>query len=80
MAPFRVVEHLDVVEDVGTGICSGGVDLAADALALEQLEEALADGVVVTVAAAAHAAEQVVVSQECLPLMAGVLAALTGVQ
>ena len=45
MAPFRVLEHLDLVEDVGAGICAGGVDLAADALALEQLEEALGDGV-----------------------------------
>jgi hypothetical protein len=36
---FGVVEHLDVMKDIGTGILTGWVDLAADPLTLEQLEE-----------------------------------------
>jgi len=44
--------------------------LISIALALEQLEEALGHSVVVAVATPAHAAEQVVVAQEGLPLVA----------
>ena len=47
VAPLWVVEHLDVVEDVGSRVIAGRIDLAADAFALEQLEEALGHGVVV---------------------------------
>lgn len=30
VAPLGVVEHLEVVEIVGTGVVAGGVDLAAE--------------------------------------------------
>lgn len=79
VAPLGVVEHFDVVEDVGAGVVAGRVDLSTDSLALEQLEEALGHGVVVAVAAPAHAADQVVVAQEGLPLMASELTALVRV-
>ena len=39
--PAGVVEHLDVVEDIGPGVVASRVDPAPDALALEELEEAL---------------------------------------
>ena len=78
VAPLWVVEHLDVVEDIGLRIGSRGVGLAAHALALEQLEEALGHRVVVAVATSAHAADQVVLAQEGLPLVAGELSALIG--
>lgn len=58
-ATLEVVEHLDVVEDIGSGVIEGLVDLAADAFALEQLEETLGHAVVVAVTSAAHAADQV---------------------
>jgi hypothetical protein len=51
---FGVVEHLDVMKDIGTGILTGWVDLAADPLTLEQLEEAFSHSVVMAVAAAIH--------------------------
>lgn len=76
MTPRRVVEHPDVVEDIGSCVIARCIDLSADALALEQLEEALGHGVVVAVAAPAHAADQVVVTQERLSLMPCELAAL----
>ena len=73
MAALRVVEHLDVVEDIGSRVIAGRIDLAADAFALEQLEEALGHSVVVAVATPAHAADQVMVAQESLPLVASEL-------
>lgn len=80
MTASGVVEHLDVVEDIAAGQTPGWVDLAPDALALEQLKEALGHSVVMAVAAAAHAGDQVVALEEVLPLMAGELTALIGVQ
>lgn len=62
VAPFWVVEHLDVIEDIGLGGIARWIDLAADAFALEQLEEALGHGVVVTIAASAHTGDQLVVA------------------
>ena len=76
VATFGVVEHLDVVKDISTGILPGWVDLAANPLTFEQLEEALGHGVVVAVATPAHAADQVVVPQETLPVMPCELTAL----
>lgn len=71
MTPLGVVEHLDVVEDIGSRLVAGGVDLTTNAFALDQLEKALGHRVVVAVAAPAHAADQLVLSQEVLPLMTG---------
>ena len=76
VTPLGVVEHLDVVEDIGSCVVAGRIGLAANALALEQLEEAFGHRVVVAVAAPAHAADQLVIAQEGLPLMPGELTAL----
>ncbi len=46
MATSRVVEYLDVVEDIAAGQIPGWIDLAPDALTFEQLKEALGHGVV----------------------------------
>jgi hypothetical protein len=73
VATLGVIEHLDVVEDIGPGLIARRIGLPANALSLEQLEEALCDCVVMAVAAPAHAAHQVVVAQEALPVMAGEL-------
>ena len=78
VAPLGVIEHLDIVEDVGACVAARGIDLSAHALALEKLEETLGDGVVVAVASPAHATDQVVLAQEDLPLVAGELTALIG--
>ena len=76
----RVVEQLDVIEDIRPAFIVRGVDPTLDALPLEQLEEALGDGVVVAIAATAHAADDAVSREEGLPLMAGELAALIGMK
>jgi len=39
-----VIEHLDVVEDIGPGLIARRIDLSANALSLEQLEEARVGG------------------------------------
>lgn len=65
MLALWIVQHLDEIEDVLPRIISGPVGLAPDALALEEVEEALSNSIVVTVAsAAAHAVFEVVLLQE----------------
>ena len=76
MTALWVVEHLDVVEDIASGLIPGGIDLASNALTLEQLEEALCHSVVVAVAATTHAGDQIVIAQEALPVVAGELTTL----
>ena len=73
MPPIRVVEKLDVVENVRACVVSGLVDLPFDALGLQQREEALGYGVVVTIAPSTHAGFQVVVVEKFAPIAAGVL-------
>lgn len=78
VSPPGVINQLDVVEDIGTRLVTCVVDSAFDALTFEQLKKALCDGVVVTVSSSAHGAHQLVCLDEALPFMAGVLAALIG--
>tara|TARA_R100000963_G_C4553072_1_gene45173 strand:- start:124 stop:348 length:225 start_codon:yes stop_codon:yes gene_type:complete len=47
---LRVVEHFDVVEHVPPGFLARPVSPTPDPLALEQVEEALCDGIVMAVA------------------------------
>lgn len=75
MATLWVVEHLDVIEDIGTDIVLGQVILAAIRLALEQLKEAHPHRVVMAIATPAHAADQVGGPQETPPIMARKLTA-----
>lgn len=67
MPALGVVEHLDVIEHVAA--CRGTirVDPALDALPFEQLEEALRHGIVVAVAATAHAANDAMGFEKRLP-------------
>ena len=55
MALLRVVEEFDVIKDVSPGCLLNGVNLAANPLPFEELEETLDVGVVVTIAALSHA-------------------------
>ena len=73
MPTFRVVEHLDVIEDIPPGFLSVVIGFSLDALPLQQLEETLRHGIVVTVTSSAHAGFQVVATQETLPFMTGEL-------
>lgn len=50
MLALRVVEHLDVVEHVSSRFLAPAMDPAPDPFALEQVEDALGDGIVMAVA------------------------------
>ena len=76
MLALRVVEHLDVVEHILPGFGPGLVGPAPDPFALEQVEEALGNGIVVAVPAPAHRMFQIVGLQERGPIPAGELRAL----
>jgi hypothetical protein len=67
---LRVVEHLDVLEHVLPCGFAGKVGSAADALALEKLEEAFRNRVIMAVSPAAHTCVQIVLAEELLPLAA----------
>lgn len=49
MSAFRVIEHLDVIENITSGFFTGCVDLSSDSLSLQKLEKALGYGIVVAV-------------------------------
>ena len=78
MTALGVVASVNIVKGVRSRIVKGCIDSPADAFVLEQLEKALGHCVVVAVATAANAADQVVVAQEGLPLVADELTALIG--
>ena len=54
MLALWVIEHLDIIENILSGLFSRFVDLAANPLSFEQIEEAFNDSVVVAVTAPAH--------------------------
>ena len=63
MASFSIVEHLDILEQVGPGGLSRSISDPVDALSREDTEEAFDDGIVVTIAGAAHAAVDAVLGK-----------------
>ena len=73
MLPGGVIEHLDIIEHVLARLGPGPIDFPTDALALEQVEEALGHRVVMAVAASAHRRLKIVVLQERGPFHAGEL-------
>lgn len=72
MTSGRVVEPLNIIEDIGLGLVPGAIDFANDALGLEAFHR----GIVPNVSRAAHAADDAVVSHQLLELLAGILAPL----
>lgn len=69
--PFRVVEHLDVLENIRTRLVVIAVDPP-----LDPLEEALHRCVVGAIASSTQAAHDFVLAQEALPVFTGELRAL----
>ena len=75
---FRVEEEFDVLEHVLSGRFPSVICVSTDPFLIQQLEEALGDGVIMVIAASAHAGYQIVLSEERLPFSAGELRALKG--
>jgi hypothetical protein len=71
----RVVESLDVIEDIGSRISARVIVASIDAFSLERAKEAFDEGVVGAAADGAHAAHQVVALQKALVFVALKLAA-----
>lgn len=57
---LRIVEHLDIVQDILLCFFTGAVCFASNPLPFEQLEETLGDCVIMAVSAPAHALLQIV--------------------
>jgi hypothetical protein len=68
MFALRIVEHLDVIEDVLPCFVSDYVGSAPHTFALKEVEEALGDSVVMAVSPAAHALFEIVLLHECSPV------------
>ena len=71
MFAFRIVEHLDVVEYILSGVGSCLAGSASYPLSLEQVEEVLGNGIVVTVPTSAQRVFQIMLLQERCPVNAG---------
>ena len=63
MATLSIVEHLYVLEQIGSGFLPVAIANPDHPFALEDTEEAFHDGVVVAVAGAAHGAGDAVIGQ-----------------
>ena len=64
MFALWVIEHLNVVEYILPRFVSGFVGFTPDAFALQKVEEAFGNRVVMAVASAAHAVFEIVLLQE----------------
>jgi hypothetical protein len=75
-ASDRVVDPPDGVEDIGSRVIVGGIDLFADPLCFERGGQTLP--VNANIVGPAHGAGYAVISHQPLERLAGVLAALVG--
>ncbi|AGN88302.1 hypothetical protein H650_00340 (plasmid) [Enterobacter sp. R4-368] len=76
VAPGPVVEHFNVIEDIGPGQIPGFIDALSDPFFFQRTEERLRYRIIPAVATPAHARGQVIGPAEALPVVAAVLAAL----
>ena len=61
VSPLRIVEQLDKIKDIGSGLVSRVVDTSADSELVQRGEETLRNGVIQTVASTTHRWFQAVV-------------------
>jgi len=76
MASRSIVEHFDVLEDIGPREIARSIDLLPDSLLLQAAEERIRNRVVPAVPSAAHAGNELVRLAETDPVVAAVLRAL----
>jgi hypothetical protein len=76
----RIVEALDVVEDIRWCVGTSKVTTTIDAFSFQTAEEALDQSIVCAATYSAHATNQVMAIQELLMLVAGELASPVGMQ
>ena len=78
VSAFSIVEHFDVIEDIGASHFACLVDPFLDPLFLQTAKERLDDGIVPAVAPPAHAGLKVMLAAEPKPVIAAVLRSLVG--
>lgn len=76
VAPCSVVEHFNIIEDIGSGQIPGFVYSLPDAFFFQRIEERFGHRIIPAVATQAHARGQVIGSTEALPVVAAVLTAV----
>ena len=64
MFALRIIEHLDVIKNILPRVVSGFVSSAPDAFALQEVEEAFCNSIVMTVSAPPHAVLEIVLLQK----------------
>ena len=74
-----VIEPLNVVKDICTGVISGFVPGAKHSFNLQRREEALHRRIVTALSTSTHTAGNSLIGQQALEVFAGVLTALIGV-
>lgn len=76
MTPDRIVEALDVIERICSGLVSGAICFPRNALGLRRGEETLHRRAAPDIARSAHTADDAAVCNQLLELFAGMLASL----
>src|SRR5438105_9812559 len=79
VTPLAIVEDLDPFEHRQAGLGRAGPALLMQQLPLERSKKTLHHRIVITVAAAAHAAGDLLLGQQTLVILAGILHAATAV-
>jgi hypothetical protein len=75
MTSITVVENFNVFKNIQSGLISGGVVPIKDQLDFESSEKTFHRGVVKTITFAAHTTDHLILCQQSLIFIAGVLAA-----
>ena len=75
-----VLEHLDIIDDIGARKSAGFVDAFADRLLFQTAEEGLRNSAVPTVSAATHARHSAVPTSEAPPVITALLCAVIQVE
>lgn len=73
MPALPVVEALDVIEDIGSGLRSCCIGFSIHSFPLQQSKEALHGSIVITAPDCAHATNDVVLLEKGLIFVAGIL-------
>jgi len=75
VTPIPIVENFDVFKDIQSGLISGDKVAVKGQFCFEGSEESFYGGIVITVALAAHTIDHLMLCQQCLIIVAGILAA-----
>ncbi|MFT6558346.1 MAG: hypothetical protein ACJAYR_002216 [Sneathiella sp.] len=80
MLSVWIVKELDVIKHILASLFTGCIGLSSDPLSLQQLKEALGNGIVTTIAPTAHTSFLIMSLQKFLPLITGKLTPLIRVK